>query len=139
MAEDCVYPAEKLILLSLKQKNNIQEMKISEGWRGFGFPPAGYKLDNEGKPVVEQSFFHNLNSQIIQVSASGNSLVPMPPPPSGPPPILPFVIKDASTSVQSFGRKGNRQQISDNIISFVSINGRPYNGTVFDDKINRLT
>ena len=45
-------------------KKNIQEMKICEGWRGFDIPPPGYKLYNEGKPVVDQSFVHNLNSQI---------------------------------------------------------------------------
>ena len=47
-------------------------MKISEGWRDFDVPPEFYKLDNKGKPLVEQSSVHNLNSRIIQVSASGN-------------------------------------------------------------------
>ena len=47
-------------------------MKIREGWRGFDVTPAGYKLDNEGNPVVDQYFVHNLNSLTIQVSASGN-------------------------------------------------------------------
>ena len=31
-------------------------MKIIEGLRGFDVPPAGLKIDNEGKPVVDQSF-----------------------------------------------------------------------------------
>ena len=81
MAEDRVYPADQSIIFYFQQKNNNQEMKIRKGRRGFDVPPSGYKLDNEVKPVVDQSFLHNLNSQIIQVSASGNSLVPTPPPP----------------------------------------------------------
>ena len=48
-------------LLSLQQKNNIQETKICKGWRGFDLPPGGYKIYNEGKLVVEQLFVHNLN------------------------------------------------------------------------------
>ena len=54
---------------------------MCERWRGFVVTPTGYKLDNKGKPVVDQYFVHNLNSQTNQVSASGNSSVPMPPPP----------------------------------------------------------
>ena len=89
--------------------------------------------------MVDQTSVHNLNLQIIKVIASGNSLVPMPPPPPGPPPITPFVTTDVSTSGQSFGCQVTRQQRSDNSVSSVSINTRPYNGPVYDDKGNRLT
>ena len=85
--------------------------------------------------MVDQYFLHNLNSWISQVSASGNSLVPMPPTPSIPPPIPPFVITDSSTAGQYFGCQGTRQQRSYNSISSVSINGRPYNGPIYNDKI----
>ena len=77
-----------------------------EVWRGFDVPPAGYKLYNEVKPVVNQSFLHNLNLRISQVISSGNSFVPIHPPPS---PILPFVTTDASTAIHYFGCQGNRQ------------------------------
>ena len=40
----------------LATKNNIQEMKIREGWRGLDVTPEGYKLDNEGN----QLFINNL-------------------------------------------------------------------------------
>ena len=36
-------------------------MEIIEGWRGFDTPQTGYKLDNEGKAVVDQYFLHNFN------------------------------------------------------------------------------
>ena len=62
MAEARVYSADQFRLLSSQQNNNIQEMKVREGWRGFDVPPECYKLDNEGKPVVDQYFVHNLNS-----------------------------------------------------------------------------
>ena len=87
-------------------------MKIREGWRGFDSPLEGYKLDNEGKPVVGQSFVHNLNSQTNQVSAYGNTLVPIPNPPLGPPPIPTFVITDTRTFEQPFGNQGTRKKRS---------------------------
>ena len=62
VAEARVYSADQFRLLSSQQNNNIQEMKVREGWRGFDVPPECYKLDNEGKPVVDQYFVHNLNS-----------------------------------------------------------------------------
>ena len=94
----------------MQQNNTIQEIKIGEGWRGFDVPPADYKLENEVKPVVDQSFLHNLNSRINQVNKSGNSLVPMPHPPSGTRPTPPFVITYDRTTRQYFGRKCIRQQ-----------------------------
>ena len=114
-------------------------MIFFEGWRGFGVPPVDDKLDIEGKSVVDQSFVRNLNSRINQVSASGNSLFQTPPPTSGNPPIPPFVITDENTAGQSFGRQGTRQQRSDNSAYSVSINRRPYNGPVYNEKRNCLT
>ena len=108
MAEARVYPSDQWRLLSSQKKN--QEMRIREGWRGFDVPPEGYKLDNGGKPVVDQSFVHNLNSQIIQVGASGNSLVSIPPPPSVPPQIPSFVTTYAIPARQYFGRQGTSQK-----------------------------
>ena len=75
--------------------------------------------------MVDQSFVHNLNSLINQVSESGKSLVPMTPPQPGPPPILHFVITDASTTGQYFVCKGTSKQHSDNIIYSISIKGEP--------------
>ena len=114
-------------------------MKICDEWRGFDVPPAGYKLDNELKLLVYQSFAHNLNSIINQVSASDDSLVKMPPTPSRPPSIPPFVIIDSRTCGHSFGSQVTRHQRSDNSVSSLYINGRPYNGPVYDDKGNRIT
>ena len=114
-------------------------MNNCEIWRGFDVPPEGYKPDNERKPVVDQNSVHNLNSQIIKVIASGNSLVPIPPPPSGTPPITSFVYTYISTSGQYFGCQVTRQQRSDNNVSSISINVRLYTGPVYDDKVNRLT
>ena len=74
-------------------------MNVPKVWRGFDLPPAGYKLENEGKLVVDQSFVQKLNLGINQVIASCNSLVPMPPPSSVPPPIPPFVITYSITVV----------------------------------------
>ena len=114
-------------------------MKTREGWRGFDILSSGYKLDNQGKPVVDQSLVQNLKLRIIQVSALGNSLFPMPPPPSVPLQILPFVTTDAITYGQYFCRQGTKQQNSDNSIYSVSINGRPSNGPVYYDKVNCIT
>ena len=61
MSEACVYPSDQCILLSLQQNKNIQEIKIREVWRSFDITPEGYKLDNEGKLVVDQYFLYNLN------------------------------------------------------------------------------
>ena len=102
-------------------------MKICKVRKGFCVTPSGYKLDNEGKPVVDQSFIHNPNLRINQVSASGNSLVPMTPTPSGPLTILPFVSKDASIAFQYFGSQGTRHQCSNNSLFLAFINRRPYN------------
>ena len=64
MSEAQVYPVDKWRLLFSQQNNNIQEMKICEGWRGFDVPLDCYKRDNEVKSVVEQFFVYNLKSQI---------------------------------------------------------------------------
>ena len=114
-------------------------MIIREEWKGFDVTPAGYNLDNEGKSVVCQSFVNNLKSRINQVSASGNSLLLMPPPPSLPPPILPFLIADPRTAGQSFGCQGTRQRCAYDSLSPVSINVRPYNDPVHEEKVNCLT
>ena len=55
--EVCILPADQWRLLSFQQKNNIQEKKICKIWRGFNVPPVGYKIDNEGEPVVYSSFY----------------------------------------------------------------------------------
>ena len=47
-------------------------MKIHKGWGGFDVPPAGCKLDNEVKSVVDQSFAHNLNPRINKRIESSN-------------------------------------------------------------------
>ena len=47
-------------------------MNICEGRRSFYVTQAGYKLYNENKTMVDQSFLQNLNSKIKQVSAYGN-------------------------------------------------------------------
>ena len=60
-------------------------------------------------------------------------------PPSGPPPILPFVSTYDITAVQYFVSQGTRQQFSYNSIYFVSINRRPYNGLVYYEKVYCLT
>ena len=97
--------------LLLVKNCNIQEMNIPKVWRCFELPPAGYKLENEGKLVGDQSFVHKLKPGINQVIASCNSLVPMPPPSSVPPPIPPSVIKYSITAGQSFGRQVSSAQI----------------------------
>ena len=73
------------------------------------------------------------------MSASGILLVLMDPPPSGPPPILPFESSNASTAGQSVVHQGTRNQRSDNSVSYAYINGRPQNGPVYDEKENYLS
>ena len=45
---------------------------------------------------------------------------------------MPFVITDYSTAGQYFGCQGTRHKSSDNILSSISNNGRPYNGPVYN-------
>ena len=64
VSETRVYTVDRWRLISLQQNNIIQEIKICEGCRLFDVPPAGYKLDNEGKSVVYQFFFPTLTREL---------------------------------------------------------------------------
>ena len=70
-------------------------------------------------------------------------MVPLPPPPSHTPPILPIINTNPSQSGDSFGRQVSRNphQYTDNSvghISAVSINGQSYNGSIYDANLTRL-
>ena len=67
--------------------------------------------------------------------------VPLPPQPVGTPPPVPAIIStNASQAGSYFGRQGSRAPPSSDQsnISMISINGRSYNGPIFDTNGNRL-
>ena len=77
-------------------------------------------------------------------TSNANSMLP-PPPPGDTIPVPPVVDTDPSRAGASFGRRGTRRgnesggdSGSVSQVSMVSINGRSYNGPVFDATGNRI-
>ena len=82
----------------------------------------------------------------VQQSIAGNpanapAMIQLPPPPVGNAPVPPVISTTSLQAGASFGRRGTRNQPTDNSvsnISMVSINGQSYNGAVYDPQGNRL-
>ena len=134
-----VYSTEEFKNLSRQQKQQITDLKASQGWIDGNTPPPGFVLDSQGKPTVST---HIVSA--LQASIANTNTITLPPPPSEETPPLPPVINTiASTAGQSFGRRGSRQppvsdSDSNSTASISIVNGRQIRSQVFDANRNQL-
>ena len=140
-AEARVYPRDQWMNLTQDQRKEVMNKKIEARWIDGSTPPPGYTLDSDGRAVMEQGLVNVIRSQISSMNTeAGNTdnnggLVALPPPPSQNAPVPPIVTANttASSAGGAFGRQGTRQRSSDSsTIASVTINGRSYNGPVYD-------
>ena len=143
VAEARVYPREQWMNLTQEQRKEVMNKKLEARWIDGSTPPPGYTLDNEGRAVVEQGLVSVIQSQISTMAAAnrgntqGGGLVSLPPPPSNnnTAPVPPIVTTNttALSAGRGFGRQGTRQNNSDSsTIASVTVNGRTYNGPIYD-------
>ena len=105
-------------------------------------------MNNEGYAIPSTRLVSAVQRH---TSGTNNNTVPLPPPPNAhtnimppsvnqPPPVIDTTARSAGAT---FGRQGTRNpHTSDNhsvgTMSAVSINGRSYNGAVYDSSGNRI-
>ena len=136
-----IYSPDDFQKLTPGQKAAIKQHKINNGWTDFNIPPRGMMIDNTtGYAVIDP------NSQ-RHISPVANTQFPLPPPPAShspvppPPPRVPNTIQIAEGSAGSaFGRPSDSSTQNDqsSVISRVTIDGRAYNGPIYDANNNRI-
>ena len=125
--------------LTRQQKQQITELKVSQGWVDGNTPPPGFVLNSDGRATVSTHI-----AFAVQASIMNANMIALPPAPSEDHPLVPFVINTtANTAGQSFGKRRTRQPpATDDATSFIAsisiVNGRQYRGQVFDASGNPL-
>jgi hypothetical protein len=140
MPELRVYPREEYNQLTQDQKNQITNLKAQNNWTDGNTPPAGFEIGPNGYAVPSRSIISAVqsivggNQQAFSVGATST----LPPPPTDRPQPPPVIHTPSNSAGSTFGQRAAPSGSS--IISSVSmINGRPYDGPVFDARGNRLT
>jgi hypothetical protein len=148
MPEAKVYDQNTFRNLTYTQKKQVMDLKTTQGWIDQTTPPPGFTIDaNTGHAIPSNAFISavrtaqigNMNQQPPPMFGAPPSIAPPPPFINIPPPPLPPRPPTDSTQAGSrFGRTGSRTNNgNDNAsISAVTINGRQYDGPVFDQHGN---
>ena len=142
-----IYSRDEYANLTPAQKSQVHELKVKSGWIDGRTPPPGFQV-NESTGEIEPT------SQLVSTIRAATSNVRFHDQgydrsnTSLPPPIR-LVGDSVNGSIESpvqvqvgstFGRSGRRQPHSNSsTISSVTVNGKPYQGHVFDEKGNRLS
>ena len=153
-AEAKVYTSDEWSALSAQQRQQVQDLKIQDGWVNGSTPPPGCVLDQHGYASASTSLVAAVHRSIISAASTGGSISPplpppptlgtafVPPPPSVAPPVPPVINTNAQSAGSSFGRQGIRvppsSSDSTSQVSAVTINGQPYSGPIFDSNNNRI-
>ena len=155
-AEAKVYTSDEWSSMSAHQRQQVQDLKIQDGWVNGSTPPPGCVLDQHGYASASNTLVAAIRRTMIgATSTTGSTAPPLPPPPSPhtsfgippPPPsatspVPPIINTNAQNAGSSFGRHGTRvpASSSDSVshVSAVTINGQSYNGPVYDANNNRI-
>ena len=141
-----IYERDEYKKLSADDQHKIVELKAAAGWINGYTPPHGFTLDNNGYATPSTSLVSAVQAHISQTSTSSGAPgtwavgTPLPPHPGNNiPPIPPIINTDPHHAGNAFGRRGSRHPPeASSQISAVSINGRSYNGSIFDANGNRI-
>ena len=119
-------------------------MKSSEGWINGYTPPPGFVLDDRGFATPSNNIIAAVQRTIGATqtfdSNRSHAIVPLPPPAATDVPVPPIIETNPNRAGASFGRAGSRTRGDDqSSVSMVSINGRAYNGHVYDARGNRIS
>ena len=104
-------------------------------------PPAGFTVGENGRAVPSNHLINAIRASVVNEVSTSNqgettsAVIPLPPAPSGIPPII---MTPAQTAGQSFGRSGSRVAPSDSTLASVTVNVRPHVGPIFDSNGNRI-
>ena len=153
--ESRVYSSDEWRALSRHQRQQVQNLKSTEGWVNGSTPPPGCVLDQHGFATASTSLVAAISRSISATQSQQHASLP--PAPSGNPiqspltqsrsnphgaSVPPVINTNASQAGSSFGRQGTRVNSSDatqvSQVSMVTINGQHYNGPVFDANNNRI-
>ena len=143
------YKSEEWRALSPQQKQQIQDLKVSDGWVNGYTPPHGFTLNDEGLAIpsthLVTSVQHSMIGAASTYGAQNNEhpMIRLPPvPTNGISPVPPIINTNANHAGAAFGRGGSRTNPrGDNSVSqvsMISINGQSYGGPVYDANGNRL-
>ena len=126
---------------------------MDAGWKDGRTPPDGFVLNGDGYAIPSPSIISAVQShfglhtigQFQQVSTPGSAILPPPPPPRPPaaptptPGTAPGVPATITTNNagQAFGSSASRGDGSVSVVS--TVNGRSYNGPVYDSNGNRIS
>ena len=138
-----VYSSEEFQNLTPGQKATIKQHKINHGWLDFNVPPRGMIINNTTGYAIPDP------NATRHVSPVANTQFPLPPPPTTTSPIPPPPPQNVPNTIQittgsagsAFGRQPTDQNSSNDqqsVISRVTIDGRAYNGPIYDANNNRI-
>ena len=141
VAEARVYPKYKWMALSHYQHESVTRKKTAAGWLDGGTPPSGFNLNDQGHAFIITSLVSAIKENISNsIFNSTSGLFSLPPLLGNTPHIPPMVITKANSYGKSFVRRGTRQHPKNDSSSIYSvrINGRPYQGLIFDTNGQRI-
>ena len=130
--------------LSCDTRELLTCKKTAAGWLDGGTPPTIVTLNEKRRSVISNSLVSAIKANIGNYNFTYTSgLVPFPPLPGTTLNIPPIIITEANSSGKYFVSRGKHQQPQSDSrsIDSVSINGKPYQGPIFDpndQKINLL-
>ena len=136
-----IYNQDEWYGLSPQQKQQVIDLKVEQGWINGQTPPHGFVLNNSGEATPSTRLVAAVQQSIAGNPANAPAMIQLPPPPVGNAPVPPVISTTSLQAGASFGKRGTRNQPTDNSvsnISMVSINGQSYNGAVYDSQGNRL-
>ena len=145
--ETRIYSKEEYLNLTPAQKSQVHELKMKSGWIDGRTPPPGFQV-NESTGEIEPTsqMVSTIRAATAKVTfqdrGDDRSNASLPPP-------IHLVGGSVNDSIESpvqvqvgstFGRSGRRQPHSNNstISSVTTVNGKAYQGHVYDERGNRL-
>jgi hypothetical protein len=136
-----IYHPDEWYALTPQQKQQVMDLKIEQGWINGQTPPHGFVLNHNGEATPSTRLVAAVQQSIAGDTSNAPAMVQLPPPPVGTAPVPPIISTNSTQAGASFGRRGTRNQPTDNSvsnISMVSINGQPYNGAIYDAQGTRI-
>ena len=141
-----IYSKEEYSNLTLIQKSQLNEFKLKNGWLNGRTPPPGFHINErtgEAEPTSQlvSTIKAVATSTVHHGQTHEHESAGLPP--------SPHLVGDSINGTRevvdsvhvgsTFGRSGKRYPPSNNsTTSSVTVNGKSYQGSIFDERDNRL-